>query len=122
MFLNDEHKTKFEDLCKKANIKNDVERKCVMYIIAGGSGLYSKADKLYDFQKNEFIFDIKENEDGKKEILWKASLSSSQEKLMLLAFSLYSGRDNVGVVELFNTLDSNNRILALNVISARYNQ
>lgn len=119
-FINEEHKEKYEELIRRGNIGNDIERAVAMFVISGGRGLYSKADKLYDFKKNEFIFDIKENEDGEKEIWWKASLSSSQEKLMLLAFSLYCGRDNVGVVELFRALDDNNIRVALNAISLRY--
>lgn len=119
-FLNKEHKEKYEELIKRGNIKGDIEREIVMYIIAGGSDLYTKADKLYDFKENRFIFDIEENEEGKEEIIWKASLSSSQERLMLLALSLFGGRNHVGVVELFRVLDSNNKRLALNAISMRY--
>lgn len=119
-FLSKEHEERYQDLVSRANIKGDIEREIAMYIIAGGSGLYTKADRLYDFKKNEFIFDFKETEDGKEEICWKASLSSSQEKLMLLAFSLYSGRSHVGVVELFRVLDNNNKRLALNAISIMY--
>ena len=119
-FLRDVHKERFEELMKRADIRGDIEREVVMYIISGGTGLYDKANRLYDFKKNEFIFDIEEDENGEIEIIWKASLSSSQEKLMRLAFSLFSGRDKIGVVELFRVLDSNNKSLALNAISMRY--
>ena len=119
-FISEEHKERYEELIRKASFGNDIERAIAMFVIAGGKGLYEKADKLYDFKKNQFIFDIKENEKGENEIWWKASLSSSQEKLMLLAFSLYSGRDRIGVVELFRALDDNNKRLALNAISLRY--
>lgn len=119
-FLSKEHEENYKELLQRGNITNDIEREVAMYIIAGGSDLYSKANKLYDFKENQFIFDLKENEDGEVEIWWKASLSSSQDRLMRLAFSLYSGRDRVGVVELFRVLDENNKRLALNAISIMY--
>lgn len=119
-FLNKEHEERFNDLVRRGNMKGDIEREIAMYIIAGNSDLYSKSNKMYDFKKNQFIFDMEESEDGEIEIIWKASLSSSQEKLMRLAFSLFSGRDKIGVVELFRVLDNNNKRLALNAISMRY--
>ena len=119
-FLSKEHEERYNDLVSRADIRGDIEREVAMYIIAGGTGLYEKANRLYDFKSNEFIFDIEEDENGEIEIVWKASLSSSQEKLMRLAFSLFSSRDRVGVVELFRVLDSNNKRLALNAISMMY--
>ena len=119
-FVNAEHKERYEELLRRGRIDRDVERCVVMYIVSGNDDLYSKVNELYDFKKNQILFDLKESENGEEEILWKAYLSSSQEKLMLLALSLYSGRNHVGVVELFRTLDSNNKKLALNAISMRF--
>lgn len=119
-FLSKEHEERYNNLVSRADIKGDIEREIAMYVISGNSDLYSKSNKMYDFNNNEFIFDIEENEDGEIEIIWKASLSSSQEKLMRLAFSLFSGTNKVGVVELFRVLDDNNTKLALNAIQYRY--
>lgn len=119
-FLNAEHKERYDELVRRGRISGDIEREVVMYVISGNSDLYSRINKLYDFKKNQFIFEFEENEDGQEEVCWKASLSSSQEKLMLLALSLYSGRNYVGVVELFRVLDKNNKALALNAISIMY--
>lgn len=119
-FLNEQHKERFEELMKRGKISNkDIERTVPMYIISGNQDLYSRICKMYDFKENQFIFDFKE-EDDEKYIAWNASLSSSQEKLMLLAFSLFSGRSHVGVVELFRSLDSTNKELAMNAIKYFY--
>lgn len=114
-FLNEKHKLRFEELTKSIH-PGDKERLVAMFVFAGNDALYSKSSKLYDFKKNEFIFDVKENEEGENEIWWKASLSSSEEKLALLALSLYGARNHVGVYELFRCLDDKNTRLALNAI------
>lgn len=114
-FLNEKHKLRFEELTKCIH-QDDKERLIAMFVLSGNDALYSKSNKLYDFKNNEFIFDIKENEDGQREIYWKASLSSSEEKLALLALSLYGARNHVGVYELFRCLDNENTRLALNAI------
>lgn len=119
-FLNKIHEERYVDLVARGRIQGDIEREIAMYIISGGTGLYEKVEQMYDFKENAFLFDIEENEDGEREIMWRASLSSSQDKLMRLAFSLFSSRDRIGVVELFRVLDKNNTILALNAIQYRY--
>lgn len=120
-FLNVEHEKRFEELCKRGRCiaQSDVENKVVMFIIAGNKDLYDKSNELYDFNRQEFIFDLKE-EDGKFKIVWRRPLSSSETKLITLAFDLFSFNNNVGVVELFNVLDSRNRDLALKAIEYRF--
>lgn len=114
-FLSEKHKLRFEELTKDIH-PGDKERLVAMFVFAGNDSLYSKSSKLYDFKKNEFVFDIKENEEGENKICWKTYLSSSEEKLALLALSLYGARDHVGIYELFRCLDNNNTELALNAI------
>jgi len=120
-FLNKEHEERFNELMKKGRISPvDLERKIAMYILSGNDNLYSKSSKLYDFKENQFDFDLEENEDGEREIIWKVGMSSSEERLCLLAFSLYAGSNKVGVVELFRVLDKNNARLALNALEIAY--
>lgn len=120
-FLNEIHEERFSELMKRGNIsERDTERAIAMYVLAGNDALYSKASRIYDFEENSFDFDLEENDEGEQEIVWKVGMSSSEEKLALLAFSLYSGRDKVGVVQLFRVLDNNNTRLALNALAHTY--
>lgn len=119
-FLNKKHEERYEELLRKGNIKGDIEREIAMYILSGNDNLYSKSSKLYDFEENQFVFDLETSEDGQREIVWKVGMSSSEERLCLLAFSLYAGSNKVGVVELFRVLDKNNTRLALNALEIAY--
>lgn len=119
-FLDKEHEERYSILLERADIKGDIERESAMYIISGNRDLFLKSNKMYDFRNDNFIFNFQADENGTVKILWKASLSRAEEKLMLLAFSLYSGRNYVGVVDLFSVLDKNNKRLAINAINRAY--
>lgn len=120
-WLNDKHEMRFEKLskCEYGYWSDDVEKNVAMYIMSGNEGLYNKSNELYNFAKDEFIFDLEEDGDGYR-IKWRSPLSSSERKLITLAFDLFSGNDNVGIMELFSSLDSENRELALNAIIYRF--
>lgn len=120
-FLSERHQERFNELMKRGNIsERDTERAIAMFVISGNDSLYSKSSMIYDFKENGFDFDLEDNENGEREIVWKVGMSSSEERLALLAFSLYSGRDKVGVVELFRVLDRDNTRLALNALADAY--
>lgn len=121
-FLSKEHQERYDDLMSRGRgvSSTDRERAVVMYIISGNRDLYSKAKSLFDFNEGRFIFDKEETEDGNYNIVWRP-LSTSETMLITLAFDLYSSNYNVYVYQLFRCLDSNNRELALNAISYRFN-
>ncbi|HFF9318011.1 TPA: DUF6075 family protein [Clostridium perfringens] len=121
-FLNKEHEERFNELIKRGKgiYLSDIERIVSMYIMSGNEDLYSKSKELYNFSKGEFIFDLEEDERGNFKVQWKRPLSSSEKKLMLLSFDMFSGNNNVGIDELFSVLDRNNKELALRAIAMRY--
>lgn len=121
-FLSKEHEERFNELMKRGRgvSSSDIERIIPMYIMSGNNDLYSKSKELYDFAKGEFIFDLKEDENGNFKIQWKRPLSSSETKLITLAFDLFGGNNNVSVFELFNVLDRRNTELVLNAIKYRF--
>lgn len=121
-FISAEHKGRFEDLMSRGRgiSINDIERVAPMYLMSANVDLFYKANDLYDFAKGEFIVDVIVDNEGNLKAKFKESLSSSERRMMLLAFDMYSGNDNVSVNELFSCLDSNNREIVLRAIAMRY--
>lgn len=121
-FIDNEHEKRFEEL-KNRNKNfsiNDIERASALYIISANEELFCKSKELYDFEKEEFIFDLEKDEKGDYKIKWKTPLSSSEKNLITLAFDLFSSNNNIGVMQLFNTLDKNNIEIALRAIAYRF--
>ena len=121
-FIDNEHEKRFEEL-KNRNKNfsiNDIERASALYIISANEELFCKSKELYDFEKEEFIFDLEKDEKGNYKIKWKTPLSSSEKNLITLAFDLFSSNNNIGVMQLFNTLDKNNIEIALRAIAYRF--
>lgn len=123
-FINKEHEERYNDLMKRGKgvRSEDWERIPVMYILAGNESLYRKADRIYDFREGYFKAEIKQTceECMAREVWFEVSLSSSEERLVTLAYDIFTGRDFVGVCELFRVLDRNNTRLALNAIELAY--
>lgn len=121
-FISIEHKERFEILKRRGRCFDDssIEKWVVLFIIAGNKELYDKVNELYDFNKEEFIFDIVKDDRENFNIKWKTPLSSSEKNLITLAFDLYSANNNICIYELFAPLDSNNLKLALESIKYRF--
>lgn len=112
MFLNVEHKQRFEELIDRADVKNgDYERGALFYILSGNSDLYCQINKLYDFDNNWIITGH------------EADLTGSTEKLVALAHNLCNGtKIEYSFLDTFSSLDDNNFKLAINAIRVRFNK
>lgn len=119
-FLNSQHEENFNNLIKKAEVRNgDIERKSLFYIIAGNSDLMNQVEMIYNFKEN-WLQDSEVNEDGEK--YFKGVLTSSgSKKLLNLATQLYNNFNKQSVLDTFGYLDTENRKLALNAIRLRFN-
>ena len=121
-FINKEHEERFNNLVGRGRgvSINDIERVPGMYIMSANEDLFHKVDSLYNFDKGRFRIDIVEDEQGNLKPKFRIPLSSSEKKMMLLAFDMYSGNDSLGINELFSSLDSSNREIVLSAIMMRY--
>ena len=120
-FMSEKHQERFEMLMKKGNIRDwDKERYIPMYIFSGNDDLFRKVDDLFDFKKGIFKLHSEVNENGETERYFRP-LSTSEKNLTWLAFDIFSGESNISVYRLFNSLDSNNRRLALLAIEQAFN-
>lgn len=109
----------FEDrfnqlLEKDGTHDDDLERKALLYIMAGNDDLYNKADFIYDFKDRIINPECLESEE--------VDFCSSSRKLIKLAYNLYNSRHGADVVDTFYLLDNNNFNLALNAIKLRFNR
>lgn len=121
-FINAKHKERFEEIMRRGDISpNDKERSIGMYVISGNEYLYKQIEDLYDFQERWFKVDLVEDENGNTKIKFESDyLSSSEKAMMTFVFDVYSGRNNIGINELFSSLDIQNRQLILNAMKYRY--
>lgn len=116
-FLGEVHENTFYDLLEKANVKNDIERESLFFIIAGNNELYKNVNKIYNFKENNININI--NEDGEIYIP-DLPVSSSARKLAYLAIQLYNSCNKQSVMDTFAGLDENNFRLAINAIKLRF--
>ncbi len=121
-FLNEDHKERFTDYCKKAAIyPDDRERKALFYILAGCNDLVTKGiNRMYDFQENIVKFSPVPEQMEKD--FQPFSFCSSSHALLKLALNLYnSGYESLSIADTFYNLDNNHRILAINAMLIRFN-
>lgn len=116
-FLGEVHENNFYELLEKANVKNDIERKSLFYIISGNSELYKNVHKIYDFEENSLNIEV----DNEGNIFFPdLFVSSGATKLVYLAVQLYNRGNNQSVIDTFSGLDENNFELAINAIKMRF--
>ncbi|MED1850062.1 DUF6075 family protein [Brevibacillus agri] len=109
-FLNVKHEDRFNDLCNRDRTHpSDIERKSLFFVIAGNESLYKKVDHTYDFKENLI----------KLEVYEEGFLTGGTRSLIDLAFSLY-GYGTCDVRQLFNSLDYENSVLAIEAIRWRF--
>lgn len=120
-FLNSQHEENFNNLTKKADVRNgDLERKSMFYIIAGNDDLFKQAGEIYNFRDDE-LQERKETLEG--DLYFPNVLTSnSSQKLLNLAIQLFNNTKDQNVLDTFSGLDTNNFELALNAIKIRFNQ
>lgn len=105
---------KFKQLLEKDGTHDDdLERKALLYIIAGNDDLYNKAEFIYDFKDRSINRECLESEE--------VDFCSSSRKLIKLGFNLYNSFP-ADVVDTFYLLDNNNFNLALNALKLRFNR
>ena len=106
-----EFQDRYKEILKKDNTGEfDVERKTLFYILTGNIGLYQKIDRIYNFKDHSIKFDC----------LKTADFSSSQKKMIQLAFNLYNGIHQADVLNTFGNLDKDNFRICLNAIRIRF--
>lgn len=120
-FLNSQHEENFNNLTKKADVRNgDLERKSMFYIIAGNDDLFKQVGEIYNFRDDE-LQERKETLEG--DLYFPNVLTSnSSQKLLNLAVQLFNNTKDQNVLDTFSGLDTNNFELALNAIKIRFNQ
>lgn len=120
-FLNSQHEENFNNLTKKADVRNgDLERKSMFYIIASNDDLFKQAGEIYNFRDDE-LQERKETLEG--DLYFPNVLTSnSSQKLLNLAVQLFNNTKDQNVLDTFSGLDTNNFELALNAIKIRFNQ
>lgn len=120
-FLNSQHEENFNNLIKKAEVRNgDIERKSMFYIISGNNDLFKQVNNIYNFKDDE-LQERKETLEG--DLYFPNVLTSnSSQKLLNLAVQLFNNTKDQNVLDTFSGLDSENFQLALNAIKIRFNQ
>lgn len=114
-FQNREHESNLIRLMlkDKSNPK-DTERLAMFYILAGNSDLYSKVNKIYDFDEHLI----------KLECLTDrcVDLCSSARALVKLGFNLYNGYEdeNFTPMDILSNLDRENYSLAMESLNVRF--
>jgi len=111
MFKGSDHEEKFNYfLIKDKTHPQDIERISMFYLFSGHDELADKVYYFYDFEEKMI----------RSEGLNETRLSSSSKSLVKLGFNLYNNYKGQSIVELFENLDEQNRILALNAIKMRF--
>ena len=118
MFLNEEHKNKYNILKKKCDCYNHSELNALLYVIAGNESLYSKRSSIYNFSENRLK--LKFNDEGEPDFSG-LYLSSSARALLNLGIQMYNNGSSQNVFETFCYLDEDNSKLAINCIKMRFN-
>lgn len=109
-FLSYEHEDRFNELCKKDKTHyNDLERRALFFVIAGNDSLFKRVDSIYDFEENVI----------KLEVFEEPFLTGGTRSLIDLGFSLY-GYGTCDVRHLFNCLDYQNSVLAIEALRCRF--
>ena len=119
-FLNSQHEENFNNLIKKAEVRNgDIERKSLFYIISGNNDLFKQVNNIYNFKDDE-LQERKETLEG--DLYFPNVLTSnSSQKLLNLAVQLFNNTKDQNVLDTFSGLDSENFQIALNAIRLRFN-
>ncbi len=101
-------------LVKDRSHPRDKERRALFYILAGNADLYSKADRIYDF--NEHLIKLECLNDG------SVDLCSSSRALVKLAYNLYNGyeENDFSPMDIFSNLDTENYHLAMESLNVRF--
>lgn len=114
-FMDKGHRNRFAGLVSAdQTVISDTERISLFYIISGSEDLYSKRSHIYDFKSHGIKGCLKSKE---------VDFSSGMSALLRLGFNLYNGyRDNYTTpLDLFWSLDDDNRLLAYYAIKLRFN-
>ena len=114
-FQNREHEGNLlKLLVKDQSHPRDKERRALFYILAGNADLYSKADRIYDF--NEHLIKLECLNDG------SVDLCSSSRALVKLAYNLYNGYEDsdFSPMDIFSNLDTDNYHLAMESLNVRF--
>ena len=114
-FMDQEHRNRFTGLMSAGQtVFSDTERISLFYIISGSEDLYSKRSHIYDFKTHGIKRCIKSKE---------VDFSSGMNALLRLGFNLYNGyKDNYTTpLDVFWSLDRDNRLLAYHAIRLRFN-
>lgn len=109
-FLTDEHEARFKELCRRDKTHfNDSERHSLFFVISGNDALYHNVERVYDF----------EDEVIRLEVYDEPFLTGGTRVLIDLAFALY-GYGTCDVRQLFNPLDYQNSVLAIEAMRSRF--
>lgn len=111
MFLFPEHQERYEEFIRRDGTQpRDLERIAMLYIFAGFGYLGDRIEYFYDFEGRMI----------RPEGFCEVDLTSSSRALVELAFNLYNNYPCGTVVDLFASLDENNRRLAIEAIKIRF--
>jgi len=114
IFTDNDHKNRYLELIKKAQVNiYDLERQSLFYIVSGSEDLYKKKYDIYDFYENAILSDCITS--------GKVDFCSSSKALIRLAYNLYNGyRDDcTSPLSILGGLDSKNLFLAYQAILIR---
>ncbi len=107
-----DHKDRFMTLLALDNTSaTDRERQALFWLLSSHTDLYNKVKTIYDFE-NSMI---------RTECFDEIDLTSSQQAMVKLGFSLYNSY-NVNVADCFYMLDDHNFEVAMQSIRIRYNK
>lgn len=114
IFIDNAHKSRYFKLLTISKIhEHDLERRSLLYIIAGNEDLYLKRKAIYDFNENCILIECFNSD--------KVDFCSSSKALIRLAFNLFNGYadDYSNPVFLLCGLDSKNFFIACQAILLR---
>ena len=123
LFLNKEHIRKFNYMMDELGFEdlNDPYWRSLTFIVSGNARLFKQRHALVNFEGKEI----------NSETWFDGSLSDGEQRLLALAYNLFTNQDfyefesgkkyNISPLEIFSGIDETGYILAKNAIDMRLN-
>ena len=89
----------------------------LFYILASSKDLFNQSNMIYDFKNNRLNLDF--DDDGNT-ILGHITLNPEEKILLDLVLQLYNNSNNLSIMDIFNKLSNENRLVALEAIKVRF--
>lgn len=89
----------------------------LFYVLASSKNLFNQSNMIYNFKNNRLNLDF--DDDGNT-ILGHITLNPEEKILLDLVLQLYNNSNNLSIMDIFNKLSNENRMVALETIRMRF--